>query len=134
MPRAQAVEEYWCHMENTLPEIWPGSTPWHDEWGSFGTYPDEQGYGATIHRVRAPAEALDPWWQTVRSHYARAPRVTVDPASPEGLPDVLAASGYTVETEETVLVLDREEWATVLSGSPSLSGPAQPFEVWEVAT
>ncbi len=100
---------YWDIMESSDPEIWPGSTPWGDRWGSFGSIPDAAGYGASVERIRVPAEAMESFWAEItRRYWRQLPRFMIGPRETPGLGRWLESHGYHRETSETVLVLHRE--------------------------
>lgn len=106
MPEAN---HYWDIIESSDPEIWPGSTPWRDRWGSFGTISDAAGYGASVARTRVPPEDLERFWAEITRRYAgQLPRFTVGPCETYGLDRWLQSHSYHREMSETLLVLNRE--------------------------
>ncbi len=107
----RTVQEFWDTIEATDPEIWPGSTSWKDEWGSFGTVPDSQGFGSTVERTRVPDELLPAFWQGIQRHYGSTwPRFRVGPRDTAGLQIFLARQGYVRQSEDVMLVLESSEW------------------------
>lgn len=104
MDRAFAF--YWDIMDRTEPEIWPGSTPWSDRWGSFGTLPDAAGFGAMVERTRVPADDLPGLWRDLQSRCTTRPRFRVGPRETPGLDVWLSQAGYCLERRETVMVWD----------------------------
>lgn len=114
----RSVEEFWDTIEATDPEVWPGSTPWKDEWGSFGTVPDSLGFGSTVERTRIPDELLPVFWQAIQRRYGSAwPRFHVGPRDTAGLRSFLAREGYVRESEELMLVLESSQWHRIPSVS-----------------
>lgn len=104
-----AAHHYWDIMESSDPETWPGSSPWRDQWGSFGSIPDSEGYGASVQRTRVPAEDMKRFWMDITRRYPRQlPRFTIGPRDTAGLARALQSRGYLREMSETVLVLNRE--------------------------
>lgn len=103
------TKKYWDMMESSDPEVWPGSTPWRDQWGSFGSIPDAKGYGASVDRTRVPVKDLPRFWSEITERYpSQLPRFTVGPRETLGLGRWLQSHGYHREISETVLVLNRE--------------------------
>lgn len=116
---------YWDIIESSEPEIWPGSIPWRDAWGSFGTIPNAAGYGAAVQRTRVPREDLERFWTAITQRYSGdLPRFSVGPRETPGLDRWLQSHGYHREMVQTLLVLRREAFHHV--------GPA-PHGVEEVA-
>lgn len=110
--------QYWDLIEATDPEIWPGSTPWRDHWGSFGTTPDAQGLGASVMRTRVPAARLPSFWQDTRERYpSMLPRFSVGPGDTPGLAEFLKIRGYEREIIESVMVMDRDRFAAFANAS-----------------
>ena len=106
---------YWDIIESSDPDIWPGSSPWRDKWGSFGSIPDSAGYGASVVRTRVPAADMERFWADITQRYPRQlPRFTVGPRDTPGLDLWLHSHGYHRELSETVLVLNREEFHNVV--------------------
>ncbi len=100
---------YWDIMEASKPEICPGSTPWRDRWGSFGSIPDAIGCGASVARTHVPAEDMERFWpEIIRLYPGKLPRFTVGPRETPGLDRWLPSHGYHQELLETVLVLNCE--------------------------
>lgn len=103
------ARHYWDIMESSEPEVWPGSAPWRDRWGSFGSIPDAAGYGASVERTRVPPEDLEAFWAQITQRYTGLlPRFTIGPKETPGLAGCLESHGYQREMSETVLVLHRE--------------------------
>lgn len=103
------ADYYWDIIESNDPDIWPGSIPWRDPWGSFGTLPDLAGFGGVVMRTRVPSEDIECFWADVRRRYPdRLPRFTVGPRETPGLVRWLQSCGYLRERSETLLVLNRE--------------------------
>ncbi len=100
----------WAMIEASRPEIWPGSQPWEDAYGSFGTLPDADGLGASVLRVRVPPGDLAGFLETLWLRYQVPPRFTVGPFETPGLTEWLSGHGYLCEMVEEVLVLAREHW------------------------
>lgn len=107
------ARRYWETMEADPPEIWPGATPWHDEWGSFGTIPDAAGWGGGVQRTRVPPADLAVFWAEVLGRYPVWPRFTVGPQDTPGLAAWLQQHGYVLEERESVLVLPKDQLAAV---------------------
>lgn len=106
-------------MEDTLPEIWPGSEPWTDSWGSFGTIPDSQGFGSTVERTRVPPARLPQFWDDIQHRYgASRPRFRIGPNDTPGLAKWLTEMGYRCETHNTVLVMDLPVPHYLIDGPP----------------
>lgn len=104
-------------MEGSRPEIWPGSQPWSDSWGSFGTLPDAEGLGSSVMRTRVPPDQLPRWWQQLLARYPAWPRFSVGPHDTPGLRDFLAQHQYRLEERERVLVLRRGAWPALSAAS-----------------
>ncbi len=99
--------DYVAIMENDDPEIWPGSTPWRDDAGSFGTLPDARGFGSAMHRVRVKPDTLESFWDWVLKAYgSHLPYVSVSPRETPGLETWLERHGYTQGEREALLVRD----------------------------
>lgn len=99
--------QYWDVMEQTPPEIWPGSQPWTDQWGSFGTIPDGNGFGSMVERTRVSAVYLPRFWADLQHRYqGRGPRFRIGPRETAGLKHWLVDRGYHCERSETVMVRD----------------------------
>ena len=118
--RQDDVSTYWQAMEQSRPEIWPGSRPWSDPWGSFGTLPDADGLGSCVMRTRVPPDRLPRWWQDLAARYPSWPRFTVGPHDTPGLRDFLAQHQYILEDRERVLVLRRDDWPDRAAPSPGV--------------
>src|SRR5579875_3147089 len=107
----RSADAVWTETERTPPEIWPDSTPWQDAYGSFGTLPDPEGWGANVSRVRVPPFGLPAFWQDLEHRYgSRWPRFTVGPRDTPGIREWLRARGYVRAMEMAVCVLPREAW------------------------
>ena len=117
MPQADDSAGYWQVMEQSRPEIWPGSLPWSDAWGSFGTLPDASGLGCSVMRTRVPPAQLPAYWQDITARYAAWPRFSIGPFDTPGLRDLLAQNRYTLEERERVVVLRRGEWLALPGAS-----------------
>ncbi len=106
--------ELWDIIEAHDPEIWPGSTPWSDVWGSFGTTPDANGLGCSVERTRVPQGAVEEFWEAVERRYRSTwPRFRIGPRDTTGLSDFLARRGYLLESVEEMLVLEADQWHRV---------------------
>jgi hypothetical protein len=96
-------------MEQDLPELWPGATPWTDEWGSCGAYPDAHGLGANIDRVRVPPKRLPQFWSRMVSAYQKPPVIAVGPRETPGWAGWLNGHGYVPADRLRRLVLPRAQ-------------------------
>ncbi len=123
---------YWQVMEQSRPEMWPGSRPWSDRWGSFGTLPDAEGLGCSVLRNRVPPDELPDFWHTLGARYASWPRFSVGPHDTPGLRDFLAQHQYTLEDRERVLVLRRDEWLSLPEESAGADTVTTPHELARV--
>ena len=132
MRQHDASTTYWQAMEQSRPEIWPGSQPWSDPWGSFGTLPNADGLGSSVMRTRVPPDQLPRFWHDLAARYPSWPRLSVGPYDTPGLRDFLAQHPYLLEDRERVLVLRRDEWPSVAAASGRVRAVATADELWRV--
>lgn len=102
---AEALD-YIAHIDQQIPDFYPGITAWSDEYGSCGSYPADDGRGATIMRLRVPAPLLPSWFDEHLPLYRTWPFVRVTPRETPGLVPWLNEHGYAVATREALLVKD----------------------------
>ena len=100
--------DYVSRIEAEVCECWPGTSPWQDQWGSHGSYPDPYGRGGYIERLRIPRENLMQWWKWMSDHYPVWPVVKVSPREPQGLADWLESQGYWHAEPQDLMVAERQ--------------------------
>ena len=112
---------YLRRIERDLPELWPGATEWTDKWGSCGSYPDAQGYGSGVERVRVPPEKLAEFWCRLTTEYHELPPITVGPLETPGLTTWLAEHGYAAASRRRLMVLPHERlYSRTFSAMPDV--------------
>ncbi len=124
---------YLRRIERDLPELWPGATEWTDKWGSCGSYPDAQGYGSGVERVRVPPEKLAEFWCRLTTEYHELPPITVGPLETPGLTTWLAEHGYAAASRRRLMVLPHERlYSRTFSAMPDVRLAATPEDLDQV--
>ncbi|WP_053958833.1 hypothetical protein [Sulfobacillus thermosulfidooxidans] len=96
--------DYIAVIEQSTPEIWPGSTLWHDEWGSLGTFPDGAGLGSEIMRFRVPRRIMAERLDALMKQYRRKPLVRVSPRETPGLTSWLIDHQYRLHERQMLMI------------------------------
>ncbi len=117
--------DYMAHIEATIPDSYPGSEPWSDDFGSFGSYPAADGLGSSIMRLRVPAAMLSSWLKAHWPRYRTSPFVWVSPRETPGLVPWLLDHGYTLAERYAVLVHDLPISGPKTADAPSSLPPVR---------